>query len=141
MADRMRQRALLTTSEALALLFDSSGSGNELDTNLEKDSEKDLDDSRCEKEGNDINTGQRIEEETADEASRVDSDPDSWSESEHDDSVLDEDYRPKKDDRPDDDSDADTAQHSEEEAALEPPSSIENEFTQHLSRIWLRLNK
>ncbi|KAJ4943895.1 hypothetical protein JOQ06_006388 [Pogonophryne albipinna] len=67
-------------------------------------------------------TGQRIEEETADEASRVDSDPDSWSESEHDDSVLDEDYRPKKDDRPDDDSDADTAQHSEEEAALEAPA-------------------
>ncbi|KAJ4931594.1 hypothetical protein JOQ06_010039, partial [Pogonophryne albipinna] len=108
MADRIRQRALLTTSEALALLFDSSGSGNELDTNLEKDSEKDLDDSRCEKEGNYIVTGQRIEEETADEASRADSDPDSWSESEHDDSVLDEDYRPKKDDRPDDDSDADT---------------------------------
>ncbi|KAJ4939628.1 hypothetical protein JOQ06_029072 [Pogonophryne albipinna] len=122
MADRMRQRALLTTSEALALLFDSSGSGNELDTNLEKDSEKDLDDSRCEKEGNDIDTGQRIEEETAEEASRADSDPDSWSESEHDDSVLDEDYRPKKDDRPDDDSDADTAQHSEEEAALETPA-------------------
>ncbi|KAK1897735.1 Foldase protein PrsA 1 [Dissostichus eleginoides] len=97
MADRMRQRALLTTSEALALLFDSSGSGNELDTNLEKDSEKDLDDSRCEKEGNDIDTGQQIEEETADEASRADSDPDSWSESEHDDSVLDEDYRPKID--------------------------------------------
>ncbi|KAJ4932942.1 hypothetical protein JOQ06_029780 [Pogonophryne albipinna] len=67
-------------------------------------------------------TGQRIEEETADDTSRADSDPDSWSESEHDDSVLDEDYRPKKDDRPDDDSDADTAQHSEEEAALEAPA-------------------
>lgn len=106
-----------------ATLFSSaSGSGNELDTNLEKDSEKDVDDSRCEKEGNDIDTGQRIEEETADEASRADSDPYSWSESEHDDSVLDEDYRPKKDDRPDDDSDADTAQDSEKEAALEAPA-------------------
>lgn len=48
---------------------------------------KDSDDSRPEKEGNDIDTGQHIEEETASKASRVDSDPDSRSESEHVDSV------------------------------------------------------
>lgn len=54
-------------------------------------------------------------EETASKASTADSDPDSWSESEHNDSVLDEDYRPEKDDRPDNDSDADTPQHCEEE--------------------------
>lgn len=88
------------------LFSSASGSGNELDTNLEKDLEKDLDDSGPETEGNDIDTRQQIEEETASKASTADSDPDSWSESEHDDSVLDEDYRPEKDDRPDNDSDA-----------------------------------
>ncbi|GLD75473.1 uncharacterized protein AKAME5_002680700, partial [Lates japonicus] len=49
------------------------------------------------------------------------------SESEHNDSVLDEDYRPEKDDRPDNDSDADTAQHSEEETGEEGGGEREEE--------------
>lgn len=95
-------------------------SGNELDANLEKDIEKDLDDSGPEIEGNGIDTRhrQQIEEETASKAPTADSDPDSWSESEHNDSVLDDDYRPEKDYRPDNDSDADTPQHSEEEMGV-----------------------
>ena len=112
------------------LFSSASGSGNELDTNLEKDLE-DLDDSRPEEEdrqsGSDIDTRQQIEEETAVNASRADSDPDSWSESEYDDSVLDEDYRPEKDSRPDNDSDADMAQHSEEETGEEGEGEREEE--------------
>lgn len=65
--------------------------------------------------------GQQIEEETAGKASRAKSDPDSSSESEPDDTVLDKDYRPEEDDCPDNGSDTDTALHSEGEtgAALE----------------------
>ncbi|KAM3609180.1 uncharacterized protein V6R79_010766 [Siganus canaliculatus] len=85
MADRMRKKDLFNTNEALALLFESFGSGNEIDQNLE-------------------------------EVSIVDSDF-SWSESEHDD--LDEDYRPEKDERQENDSDADTGEHTEDETRQE----------------------
>ena len=73
---------------------------------------EDLDESRPEKEGNDVDMGQQIEDETASKASIAESDPDLSSNIELDDTVLDEDYRPEKDDSPDG-SDTDTAQHSE----------------------------
>ena len=74
---------------------------------------EDLDESRPEKEGNDVDMGQQIEDETASKASIAESDPDLSSNIELDDTVLDEDYRPEKDDSPDNGSDTDTAQHSE----------------------------
>lgn len=83
-------------------------SGNKVDTHVVE--LEDLDESRPEKEGNDVDMGQQIEEETASKASRAESDPDLSSNSEIDDTVLDEDYRPEKDDSPDNGSDTDTAQ-------------------------------
>jgi len=70
---------------------------------------EDLDESRPEKEGKDVDIRQQIEEEIASKASRAESDPDISSNSEIDDTVLDEDYRPEKDDSPDNGSDTDTA--------------------------------
>ena len=92
----------------------ASGSGNVLDdTNFEKDY-------RPEKEcqsGSEIETGQQIEEETTAKSSSAVSD--SWSESEHDDSYLDTDCRPEKDDCSESNSDTDSTQQSEEETGEE----------------------
>lgn len=97
--------------------FSALLSGNEVDI----EESEDLDESSPEKEGNDVDMGQQIEEETASKASRAESDPDSSSESEPDDSVRDKDYTPEKDDCSDNGSDTDIAQQSdgETEAALE----------------------
>jgi len=71
--------------------------------------------------------GQQIEEEIASKASRAESDPDILSNSEIDDTVLDEDYRPEKDDSPDNGNDTDTAtsanQHPQRTIPLDPTLS------------------
>ncbi|XP_052472158.1 uncharacterized protein LOC128028879 [Carassius gibelio] len=82
--------------------------GNKVDTHVVE--LEDLDESRSEKEGNGVDMWQQIEEETASKASRAESDPDLSSNSEIDDTVLNEDYTPEKDDSPDNGSDTDTAQ-------------------------------
>lgn len=64
-----------------------------------------------------MDTWQHTEEETADEASRAA--PDSWSESDHDDPILDNDYIPKKENWSTSGSDTDSSQHSEEEKGEE----------------------
>jgi len=101
-------------------------------TDLDKDYRPEKED----RSGSDMDTGRQIEEETAVKASRAA--PDSWSESEHDDSDLDKDYRPEKDDRPDSDSDTDSAQHSEEETGAALEGATVKRHKRPRSHMWKR---
>lgn len=99
---------------------------------------EDLHESRPEKEGNGVDMGQWIKEETAGKASRAESDPDSSSESEPDDTVLDKDYRPEEDDCPDNGSDTNTAQHSEGETGAALETSAVQRHRRPTTHMWKR---